>query len=114
MKKSLITFLLFSSMSAMSAVGDRVTTQAQLVDELRVQQHESDAYYYVKPVGNDWLAKDCPAAQYAYIKESEAGAKMIMSMVISSKIAQKPVKFNGVCGDISGNLGYIKITDIFL
>ncbi|KZN54006.1 hypothetical protein N474_18585 [Pseudoalteromonas luteoviolacea CPMOR-2] len=115
-KMKLFMYLLLLSIPhfAMSAIGDKVTTQSFVVKEVRVQLYNNDAFYYFVPQGSDWSAPNCPAAAYAYIKESQAGAQAILSVALTSKTTNTPVRFTGTCGDISGSPGYIGITDIIM
>ncbi|TMP24659.1 hypothetical protein CWB99_21870 [Pseudoalteromonas rubra] len=110
---TLILVLLFIiCFPSFAAVGDRVSSQTLLINNVRVQLYQGDAYLYFSPVGNDWSTPDCPGTKFAYIKESEAGANSILSVALTAKMANTPVKFTGICGDISGSLGYMRITDI--
>ncbi|KAF7781467.1 hypothetical protein PRUB_b0695 [Pseudoalteromonas rubra] len=95
-----------------AAVGDSVNTQTLPIENIRVQLYKGDAYLYFSPKEKDWSAPGCPGTKFAYIRESEAGANSIMSVALAARMAQIPVKFTGICGDISGNLGYMRITDI--
>ncbi|TMN86519.1 hypothetical protein CWB72_19650 [Pseudoalteromonas phenolica] len=114
MKTVLIFLFIAVSNMALGAVGDKVTTQPFVVEEIRVQLYQGDAYYYFSPAGKDWLAQGCPSTPYAYIKESDAGAKAILSVALTSKSTKTAVKFIGNCGDINQNPGYINITNIVM
>ncbi|WP_125720561.1 hypothetical protein [Pseudoalteromonas rubra] len=108
----LLALLSIISFPTFAAVGDRVSSQTLLIENIRVQLYKGEAYLYFAPVGKDWSAPGCPKTEFAYIKESEAGATSFMSVALAAKMANVPVKFTGTCGDISGNLGYMQITDI--
>ncbi|MCG7561287.1 hypothetical protein [Pseudoalteromonas sp. McH1-42] len=77
-----------------------------------MQLYKGDAYLYFSPKEKDWSAPGCPGTKFAYIREREAGENSSMSVALAAKMAKISVGFTGLCGDISGNLGYMRITDI--
>ncbi len=112
MHKLFLFLLMFLSTPVISAVGDKVNSTTLVINEIRVQNYQGDAYYYFTPQGGDWMTAGCPGTLHAFIKESDAGAKAILSIALTSKTTQTPVKFTGTCGDLNGNAGYMMITNI--
>lgn len=84
-------------------------TKEKIIDRIQVgissQGGEVNYYFYN---GSGWGAEGCPHAVYAYMKESDKGAKAILSLAMSAKASGSNVKFVGTCGDDAGNKEYLR------
>ena len=107
-----LTFFLFSTFSH-GAAGDSVTTGKDVISELRIQLYQGKAYYYFMPSKGYWEIEGCEKTEYAYVEESDF-TKSILSVGLTARTTQTPVKFIGICGNVEGDMTYMQITNIVM
>ena len=102
---------ILSIKSVVAGVGDTVTTSEEFVGQI----HITGGTYYFQTKDGNWSVPECPNARYVYMKESDSGVKAMLSVALTAKSSNKPIKFVGTCGDTNGSDIYIQgKTIIFL
>jgi hypothetical protein len=110
MKKFIFLLLSLTSINAFSAVNDYVLTSSKILGQIQV----NSGVYYFMSTSQNWDTPGCPNAQYAYIAETDPGAKAILSAALSAKGSQSLIMFAGLCGNSGGNDTYIRVSRIVL
>lgn len=95
---------LLASGVSYGAAGDNTTTIFKLITKIDIQIQgtgsNTTSYYYFYPDGTTWgNGVECPNADRAFIRGSDAGAKEILSLALSAKAMGKKVQFRGTCGN---------------
>ena len=107
-----LAVFLFSNLTY-GAAGDSVTTNKDVISELKVQLYQGKAYYYFSPSRGHWEMAGCENTKYAYVIESDY-TKSILSVGLTARTTKTPVKFIGVCGSDTGDMTYMQITNIVM
>jgi hypothetical protein len=110
MKKILLLALFGLSANVFSAVNDYVVTSTEVLGQIHVYY----GTYYFQSQDHNWSTTNCPNARYAYIPETNDGAKAILSTALMARSNNLPVAFSGLCGSTSGDDTYIRVSAIYL
>jgi hypothetical protein len=110
MKSIFISILFIASFSVNAAVNDYVVTSNKVLGQLSVNGNT----YYFQSFDLNWGVPNCPNARYAYIRETDDGAKAILAAALTAKASQTPISFAGLCGDSGGSDIYIRVNTVIL
>lgn len=84
------------TMNSVSAFSE--DTAARNIDKIQIQGQTSSGavnYYFFSSTG--WGAPGCPANKYAYLAETDGGAKAMLGAGLTAKASRTQVVFRGVC-----------------
>jgi hypothetical protein len=105
----MLCFIVVILNKSYAAAGDKVVTSSKVVANVRLQDTGASATYYFVSETGSWDVPNCPGVVYAYLEQNSKIAEATLSVALTSKAADLPISFHGICGSGSGDMQYLQI-----